>query len=228
MKQLSACFSLSMRVQPAHLTRGALLQRLLVALPATLPWALPFPAAALLGEVTGDGFTQADDKSWDFRLPSNAWKITDPPPFRNEHPTKLFHATGGRSGGDAKFDLSVDPSGAKSLSDLGSPQAFGEKMSAAFAPASSSLESAKIVPGAIRGSQYFELVYRAPTVTTTTRLTAKQGRTYSFTVSVPDKASKDTADEAAALLDSFKAFPVNIICISQSSGGTSPVPGSCY
>ena len=73
-----------MRVQPAYLTRGALLQRLLVALPAATLCGWEQPAAAILGEVTGDGFTQADDKSWDFTLPSDAWKITDSPPFRSE------------------------------------------------------------------------------------------------------------------------------------------------
>ena len=86
-------------------TRAALLRRLLVALPASQLVAPPLAARALIGEVIGEGFTQADDKSWDFTLPSPAWKL-DATPARAEHPARLFHVTGARAGG-AKLDLTV-------------------------------------------------------------------------------------------------------------------------
>jgi len=209
-----------------RLSRTDFLQRLLVTLPAASVVNLPTaPAAALIGEVTGAGFTQMDDKSCDFTLPSDAWKLSSTPP-RAEHPTKLFHVEGSRGGG-ASLDLSVVPSGAKNNADLGTPQQYGEKMLASL-PASSSLESAAAVPGAIRGSQYYALTYKTPGGTTSLKLTAKQGRTYTLGVTLPAQPSAEVKAEATALLDSFKAFPVNIFCVTQSNGGTPPVSGSCY
>ena len=208
-----------------RLARSDFLTRLLVSLPVTMlsPAAMR-PASALVGEVIGEGFTQADDKSWDFTLPSTSWKLAGEAPWRAEHPKKLFHVTGTRSGGSAFFDLSVELSGAKTLSDLGKPSRYGEKV----APAGASLTSAQVITGFVKGSTLLDLRYESSKGSTAYRVVAKQGRTYTMAVSLPSQPDETAQAEARALLESFKAFPINIICTSQSNGGTSPVPGSCY
>lgn len=217
---------------PSRKMRVSLLRRMLVTMPlASLNTLGTLPAHALLGEVTGVGFTQADDKSWDFTLPSPAWKLSGLATPRAEHPARLFHVTGaysGSGGESASFELVVEPSGAKSNTELGQVRAVGEKLLASQA-AQSELKSADIVPGSVKGSKYYSFVYATPTGSSTSvRLSAKQGRTYYLAVSLPAKPSAGLEAEAKLLLDSFKAFPVNIICITQSNSGTSPVPGSCY
>ena len=69
-----------------RLTRSAF-TRLLAALPASTLVYSPLPARALIGEVIGDGFTQADDKSWDLTLPSAQWRLAEQD-FRAEFPSR--------------------------------------------------------------------------------------------------------------------------------------------
>ena len=205
-------------------SRAQLIQRLLVTLPAATLTLPPRPAAALIGEVTGAGFTQADDKSWDFTLPSEAWKLGEAAP-RAEHPKKLFHVQGARSG-SATLDLTVELNGARQNADLGSPQKYAESLLTSLPGAT--LESATTIPGSTRGSQYYYLQYTTSTGTTSIKATAKQGRTYALSVSLPAQPVAEVQAEAQSLLDSFKAFPVNIFCVTQSNGGSAPVSGSCY
>jgi hypothetical protein len=208
-----------------HLSRSALLQRMLVALPAWQLASTPLPAVALLGEAIGDGFFQADDKSFDFTLPSPAWKIDATKAPRAEHPARLFHVTAERAGG-ATLDLTVVPSGKKAASELGKVDAVGAELASSFG---GELVSAEVVPGSVKGSKYYTLVYRLPSGgTTTVKLDAKQGRTYTLAVSLPAKPADDLRSEADSLLKSFKCFPVNIICVTQSNSGATPVSGSCY
>jgi hypothetical protein len=205
------------------LSRGALLQRLLVTLPSASV-VLPAPCAALIGEVTGEGFTQADDKSWDFTLPSKKWQLATTPPPRAEHPDKVFHVLGQRSGAEsASLELEVTflTGGKKGLSELGKVDDVGTKLYG-------SVERAEIVAGTVRGSRYYEYTLKTPSGRRQTRLGVYQGRLYSLAVDLPSSASAALQDEANALISSFKAFPVNIICLSQSNGGSTPVSGSCY
>ena len=44
----------------------------------------------------------------------------------------------------------------------------------------------------------------------------------------PGSASADVKAEALSLVESFKSFPVNIMCVTQSNGGNIPASGSCY
>ena len=184
---------------------------------------VPLPASAIIGEVIGEGFYQADDKSWDLTLPSTKWKISTTVP-RAEHPERIFHVSGARDGG-AAFEVTVVPSGAKSEAELGKVDAVGAKLSKQFGE----LKSADVVAGAVKGSQYYVLRYQQSAGgTTTVKLDAKQGRTYMLAVSLPAPSSSEVQTEADALVESFKCFPINIICITQSNSGTTPVAGSCY
>ena len=211
------------------LSRSAVLRRLLVTLPiAPLTVVAPPPARALLGEVVSSGFTQSDDKSWDFTLPNPAWSVTAGN-ARAEHPKRIFHVmVSGPSGSGA--ELTVDPlKGARGLADLGAVKEYGEKSLLSQQPPQSELLGAEVVPGSVKGSKYYAIQYKLPAgVIKSYRITAKQGRVYSFAVSTPSSPSATLEADAQALLTSFKAFPVNIICITQSDSGTAPVPGSCY
>ena len=215
------------RQSPMRLTRSALV-RVLVALPASrlLPIA---PAHALIGEVTGLGFYQADDKSWDMTLPSPAWSIDQSSPPRAEHPKRLFHVIATRAEG-AVADVTVVPSGKKSRTELGKVEQVG----AALAPQYGELVRTDAVVGKIngkeiKGSLYYIIEYKlANGGSTTLKLDAKQGRTYTLAVTLPAKPSAALKAEADALLESFKCFPVNAICISQSAGGKTPLAATCY
>jgi len=188
---------------------------------------VPRPATAVIGETLGAGFTQADDKSWDFTLPSPAWKLNDTPP-RAEYPEKLFHVVGARTGSDAKLDLSVVPDGAKSPADLGTAEEYGKSLLSTLPPPAS-LESAEVLrPQYIIGVSSYKFKYKTASGTTLIRVSASQGRTYTLTVSLPTSASADVQAEAAELVDSFKTFAVNIICLTQSRQGSTPFAGSCY
>ena len=207
-----------------RVSRADLLQRLLITLPAASV-VVPAPCSALIGEVTGEGFTQADDKSWDFTLPSREWELAASPPPRSEHPAKLFHVLGKRIGAEpANLELEVTTEGMggkKSLSELGTVDAVGARLYG-------SVERAEVVPGTVRGSRYYEYTLKTPNGQRQTRLGVYQGRLYSLAVDLPSSPSAALQEEANRLIASFKAFPVNIICLSQSNGGSTPVSGSCY
>jgi hypothetical protein len=111
--------------------------------------------------------------------------------------------------------------GKKGLSELGKVDDVGTKLYG-------SVERAEIVAGTVRGSRYYEYTLKTPSGRRQTRLGVYQGRLYSLAVDLPSSASAALQDEANALISSFKAFPVNIICLSQSNGGSTPVSGSCY
>ena len=212
-------------------------RRLLMGLPAAAMAALatlttrpPLPAAAVIGEVTGEGFTQADDKSWDFTLPSRQWTLDGRPP-RSEAPFFLFRVRGARGGSEAaeaaQFDLTVDLGKARSVAELGKVGAVGERLRASL-PQPATLERAEARPGAIRGSLYYEFELGTATGLRLVKIGVQQGRTYTLAVDLAAEPSATARTEAISLVDSFKCFPVNIICITQSNGGTTPVPGSCY
>ena len=207
-----------------HIARSALLRRLLLAVPAST--LLPtLPAHALIGEVTGAGFYQADDKSWDITLPSPSWKVDETRSPRAEHPKRIFHVTGSGPSG-ATFDMSVDPTpGMRSASELGKVDAVGARLASVYGE----LLSADVVPGVVRGSKYYVMQFKSPAGgTATVKMDAKQGRTYTLSSSLPAKASAALQAESDALIDSFKCFPVNAFCIAQSNSGAVPASGSCY
>ena len=65
--------------------------------------------------------------------------------------------------------------------------------------------------------------------TTRLKLGVQQNRVYQLAIALPSSpSSAEVEAEAAGILDSFKCFPINIICISQSNKGIVPVAGSCY
>ena len=207
-----------------RLARSALLRRLLIALPASQFVTVAPPAHALIGEVTSAGFTQADDKSWDFTLPSPKWSVDGARAPRAEHPQRLFHVVGSGPGG-ASFDLTVVPGKARSASELGKVDAVGASLAATYGD----LVSAEIVPGMVKGSKYYVMEFKSPSGgSTVVKMDAKQSRTYQLVVSLPKGPSAEVQAEAAALTSSFKCFPVNAFCIAQSNGGSSPASGSCY
>ena len=205
--------------------------KLLLAIPATRFAVTPLPAQAVIGEVLKEGFFQSDDKSWDFTLPSAAWKVDQSVAPRAEHPKRLFHVFGGRTSG-ASFEVTVEPNdGRKSAAELGKIDKVAEKLAAKVG---GSLEKSDIVEGLIngeriKGSKYYLLEYRlANGGTTLVKLDAKQSRTYTIAATLPSSASADVKAEALSLVESFKSFPVNIMCVTQSNGGNIPASGSCY
>jgi len=190
------------------------------------------PSSALIGEVISDGFTQADDKSWDFTLPPS-WKLSDTNP-RAEFPAHIFHAhakrTAAPGGGAPSMDIVVDRLKKKggSLAEYGKLEAVAERLRMLL-PQPATLSNAAVVQGAVKGSSYYRFDYRLDGGGgVLLKLSVQQGRSYLLTVNLPSSSTQDVQAEAEAILQSFKAFPVNIICSSQSNSGTEPVPGSCY
>jgi hypothetical protein len=202
-------------------TRTAVLRTLIAISPA---W-VPLDARAVIGEVTGPGFLQADDKSWDITLPST-WMPSTNLRAEAEH---VFHLRAARSSGGASLEVLVDKvKGKTTLKDLGSLEVVGQRY--AVTP-SAELVSSAVVPGPIRGSTYYEYTYAHPAGGGTTRLKlgVQQNRVYQLAIALPSSpSSAEVEAEAAGILDSFKCFPINIICISQSNKGIVPVAGSCY
>ena len=162
-------------------------------------------------------------------MPTSAWTIDPSTSPRAEHPKRLFHVTATRAGG-AIADVTVDPSGKKSKAELGKVEQVGAELASKYG----TLVRAEGVVGTvngkeIKGSLYYVLEYKLPTGgSTTLKLDAKQGRTYQLALTLPPNPSAELKAEADALLQSFKCFPVNAICISQSNGGSPPVGGTCY
>lgn len=141
----------------------------------------------------------------------------------------VFHLRAARSSGGASLEVLVDKvKGKTTLKDLGSLEVVGQRY--AVTP-SAELVSSAVVPGPIRGSTYYEYTYAHPAGGGTTRLKlgVQQNRVYQLAIALPSSpSSAEVEAEAAGILDSFKCFPINIICISQSNKGIVPVAGSCY
>jgi hypothetical protein len=206
-----------------RLSRSALLRSL--AVPALAPQA----ARAVIGEVTGPGFFQADDKSWDVTLPPS-WA---PGSDTRAEPEHVFHLRAMRSSGGASLDVFVDKvkKGAKQLNELGKLEAVGQRYAASLQPnlQPASLQSAAEVSGIIRGSRYYQYAFAtAGGGTARLKLGVQQNRVYALYVFLPAKSSAEVEAEAAGIVDSFKCFPVNIFCLGQSNSGTAPASGSCY
>ena len=220
--------SAAQRSARAHVfSRAAVLRTLIAISPA---W-VPLDARAVIGEVTRPGFLQADDKSWDITLPGT-WMPSTNLRAEAEH---VFHLRAARSSGGASLEVLVDKvKGKTTLKDLGSLEAVGQKYAVGLQPGQPSAElvSSAVVPGAIRGSTYYEYTYAHPAGGGTTRLKlgVQQNRVYQLAIALPSSgpSSAEVEAEAAGILDSFKCFPINIICISQSNQGIAPVAGSCY
>ena len=210
---------------PDTARRRVLATVLAVAVP-TLP---TLPSSALIGEVITAGFTQGDDKSWDLTLPSS-WKLSDVP-ARQEYPKHLFHVRATRTGvPGASLEVVVDrlKENGATLTAYGKLDAVAEKLRA-LQPQPATTISAALVKGAIKGSNYYQFAYGvAGGATTRAKLSVQQSRSYMLTVTLPDQATSEVQVEADAIIQSFKAFPINIICLSQSNSGTEPVAGSCY
>lgn len=206
-------------------------RRMLVAALIPRLFESPRPARALIGEPTADDFLQSDDKSWDITLPRR-WRVSEAAP-RAEHPAHLFRVEAARDGAPdgPRLEVLVDKlkKGGTSLADLGKLPAVAERY-LAKQPQPAELVDAALVPGAIRGSSYYQMSYRVAggKSTSTVKLGLQQGRLYALEVVMPDAAAADVRSEADAIVSSFKVFPVNMICIGQSNKGTVPVPGSCY
>ena len=185
------------------------------------------PASALIGEVVGEGFLQSDDKSWDITLPS-AWEPSSAN-LRSE-PGSLFSLHADRRDKGGSLDVRVTQSkGKMGLSDLGKLDVVAQQYKA-LQPQPAELVSQAIVPGAVKGSSYYSFTYALGDGGGTSRvkLAVSQNRIYALTVRTKAGASDEVEAEAAAIVSSFKAFPVNIICLSQSNAGSVPAPGSCY
>jgi len=144
--------------------------------------------------------------------------------LRAEHPKHLFHLRATRSGGGASAEIIVDKCKGTSLKELGKLEAVGQR----FAPPSAEMTSAAQVPGAIKGSSYYQYTYSSAAGTSRLKLSVQQNRLYSLAITLPTSPSAEVETEAAAILSSFKSFPVNIFCLSASNGGTAPTPGTCY
>jgi hypothetical protein len=201
------------------ITRSALL-RVAALLPAALP---SRPAAAYFGEVTGDGFYQADDKSWDVTLPSS-WQIDSTSP-RAAFPEHVFSVRAQRKDGSARLTVLVDKINAKSLAALGDVSRVGTEFAARLPK--SELVAATKVAGVIKGSYYYDFAFRTAEGRTRQKLGLQQERLYQLTVDIT-RSTPALEAEVDAVLESFKCFPVNIICTSQSNSGKVPVAGSCY
>lgn len=197
--------------------------KLLLALPLSLSPLLPRTASAA-GEVVAPAFSkyQSDDKSWDLSLPAG-WRLDEKMAVRGEFPEHIYHVRAARSDGSAALDVLVDKTKAP-LKELG---ADAETVGRAFG-AGAQLASASLEPGAVKGSSYYEFSYTNGAGRRRLKLGLQQNRLYSLSVSTQGSATADVRSEVEQIVASFKAFPVNIICIGQSNGGTIPAPGSCY
>ncbi len=198
-----------------HLARADLL-RALVALPAvTLPVALPAAAAAF----------QSDDKSFDFALP-NGWTLG--PDSQRSDPNHLFRVTASRGKG-ASLEMVVDMAPGKRItsSSLGTPEEAAAKL--LEQSPDSKLLSAAQVPGSVKGSAYYDIRLSQPGGgTRAVKYGVQQDRRYALSIVTSANAGDDVKAEVESILTSYNVFPVNMICISQSNAGSTPVAGSCY
>ena len=178
-----------------------------------------FAAAAM-------SFVQADDKSFDFRLPS-AWRL-DPAPPRSEFPERLLHVRAARD--DARLDVTVSfaKPGVSSLKDLGSIDKVAQSCLSRL-PSSATLASAEKLPRPdLFSAGMYEFRFRTADGRVVQRVALQQGRLYELSATLPADAPEPLQQEVDEVVASFKAFPLNIGCLQASNRGGSLVPGVCY
>ena len=220
-----------------HLDRAAFLRRLLVLPAATLPSArlLVPPANAAAPPVLSDGeqFYQSDDKSWDVVLPKG-WTVAPGDPRRN-FPEHVFSVSAKK--GKSAFDVTVDLKGAKgkygaNLDTLGkTPEAQASAILAQSVPGASLVSVERKVGsgygdgyGEQRRAKYLEIAYKtAAGQPRLMRANVVSSRLYKL-----DAVDGGDAPELRSIIDSFTAWPTNLICQGQSNSGSVPVAGSCY
>ena len=202
-----------MRLNRAELLSSALL--------ATLPTRPP----AAWAEV----FYQADDKSWDLTLP-DTWTLERSISPRDD-PAHFYHVTATRPGStSAQLDVVVDITGKKTLKDLGKLDAVAQRYLSQQPQPSSLVKAVEVPrPGPFSTNSY-ELRYAVAgnTRTTGVKVSAKQGRVYQLTLSIPFDSPTPIQQEFDSILGSFRAFPLNAGCLAQSNRGGAIIPGVCY
>lgn len=216
-----------MRLGRAELLRAVAL----VALPAATP---PQQARAdMSSKFIQPGDVQAEDKSWGFALPAG-WEIDPKSKWRSE-PEHLFHVRAAKPGSSARLEVLVDlteangPKKMKNMKDLGSLETVAEKW-LAFQPQPATLAKATKVPPPAFAASPYELRYSVgeKSQSRIVKLVLQQGRLTQLIVVLDADASAAQVQEVNAIVDSFKAFPLNIGCLSQSNRGGDIMPGVCY
>ena len=200
-------------------TRAEALRALLVSLPAS-PLVVPRPAVA--------SFLQADDKSWDVSLPET-WRV-ETTTMRSEEAGRLFCMKA--VGGTARVEVTVDFSaaGQKSLKDLGTIDAVGESFLERQPQPAMLLESTKLPRPDIFSTGLYQFRYSTGggSGESVLKLALQQGRLYQLLATLPTGAPEALKREVDDVVASFKAYPLNIGCLSASNRGGSLLPGVCY
>ncbi len=182
-----------------------------------LPLLVPLPTPAF----------QSDDKSFDFALPPS-WKLDAAPPRGD--PSHLFCVRAARSDGVAQLEMTVDAdSGPKGgISALGSVDTLGLSLLSSQ-PQPAKLVSASKVPGSAPfAAGTYELRYAiGASQQRVVKLARAQQRLFKLAVALPAEPSDEVRAEVESILQSWKAFPVNAGCLSQSNRGA-VLPGVCY
>ena len=176
-------------------------------------------------------FFQADDKSWDLALPPT-WRVD--PALPRADPAHLFRFRATAPDNLARLDLTVDftePS-IKSIKDLGSPEAAGQRFMATVPQPATLVQAAKLPRPDLFSTGPYQLRYRTAAASENViKLAVQQGRIYKLMVELPapgSAASDAVVLESEGIIDSFRAFPLNIGCLAASNRGGSLLPGVCY
>ena len=198
-----------------RISRAELVRAILVSLPA-----VPLPAAS--------AFIQADDKSWDVTLPST-WQLTEASKTPRAEEEHIFRIGGSRPGTSAQFELTVDFSERKKLSDLGSIESVAERFRAEQPQPARLLTAVKLPRADLFSSTTYEFRVDAANVgTCIQRVSLTQGRLYRLYATLPADAPQPLQQEVNDIVGSYKAFPLNIGCLKASNKGGSVLPGVCY
>ena len=182
-------------------------------------------------------FFQSDDKSFDISLPPTWTLQAEPAPRAN--PQHLFYVRASRNDGAAKLEMTCDfMEGAKNLDTLGTVTKVAQKYLSAQ-PQPATLVSANKVPGngmfALGTYDFRYLVGAAGGDGTGSsgysskviKLALRQERLYQLSVTLPAEPTEPLRSEVDAIVDSWKAFPLNAGCLRASNKG-SIFPGVCY
>ena len=178
---------------------------------------------------------QADDKSFDFVLPDGTWRTSG---LRRGEPPQLFLQTAQRVDGQARLEVAVSfATGSdwglkfqpKKLSDLGSVEVVGARLQAQDASSAKLLRAEKTSGGGLFAVTCYEYRFElAQGGRQAVKLALQQGRLYRLTITCEPTAPDALLSEVDGIVGSFRAFPLNAGCLSQSNRGEKALPGVCY
>lgn len=170
---------------------------------------------------------QADDKSWAVKLPAS-WTIS-PASMRGD--AGHIFSVSATYANAVRLSVTADfaANGVRSLKDFPIERAASHYL--ALQPQPAELMSAVVLPRAdLFSAGLYQLRFSTDGGQSESliKVALQQGRLYQLTVrmaaGVPEIVRRDVED----VVSSFKAYPLNIGCLSASNRGGPLLPGVCY